>query len=257
MAIITLTSDLGLKDYFVSVVKGAIFSQLPDITIVDITHQIQPFNIQEAAYVLKNSYHYFPAGTIHIIGVNTESTPNTPHIALEIEGHYFIGADNGIFSLLFKKVPDKIVELNIFADGNSSTFPTRDVFVKAACHIARGGKLDLIGKEKKSVNERILFQPVTIGDNARGAVIYIDSFGNVITNITKQFVSEIGKGRKFTIRFGSHEIESVSKNYNDVVEGEIVAIYNASDNLEIAMNKGKASQLLNLHIGDTITILFQ
>lgn len=257
MAIITLTTDLGLKDYYVSAIKGAILSQLPDVSIVDITHLIPSFNIQEAAYVLKNSFPNFPQGTVHIIGVNVEATAQTPHIGVEAGGHYFIGADNGIFSLLFDKVPDKIVELNLSYDESSPSFPTRNIFVKAACHLARGGELDLIGNEKKTVNERILFRPVTIGDSVRGRIIYIDSYNNVVTNITQKLIKETGRGRTFTVRFGSHEISKLSKTYNDVAEGEILALYNAAGYLEIAMNKGKASQLLNLHMGDTVTLLFQ
>jgi S-adenosylmethionine hydrolase len=256
MAIITLTTDLGLKDYYVSAVKGSILSQLPDVTLVDISHLVPSFNIQEAAYILKNSYPSFPEGTIHIIGVNAEATAQHAHIALQVSGHFFIGADNGIFSLLFDKTPDKIVELNIRHDSNNPTFPTRDVFAKAACHLARGGSIDLIGTAKPGVNERILFRPVSIGDNLRGSIIYIDSYNNVVTNITRKLVNETGKGRAFSIRFGSHEIEKLSVVYNDVVEGEILAMFNAAGHLEIAMNRGKASQLLNLHMGDTITLIF-
>lgn len=257
MAIITLTTDLGLKDYYVSAVKGSILSQLPDVSIVDITHLIPSFNIQEAAYVLKNSYQNFPEGTVHIIGVDAEATVQTPHIGLLVSGHYFIGADNGMFSLMFDKVPDKIVELNIVSENSNPTFPTRDIFVKAACHLARGGKLDLIGTAKQGVNERIMFRPVTVGDSIKGSIIYIDWYSNVVTNITRNLVKEVGKGKQFTIRFGSHEITQISKTYNDVVEGEILAMFNAAGHLEIAMNRGKASQLLNLHMGDTITLLFQ
>jgi S-adenosylmethionine hydrolase len=257
MAIITLTTDLGLKDYYVSAVKGAILSQLPDVSIVDITHQVPSFNIQEAAYVLKNSYPNFPEGTVHIIGVNVEATIQTPHIGLEVSGHYFIGADNGIFSLMFDKIPDKIVELNISYDNPGPTFPTRDIFAKAACHLARGGKLDLIGTAKEGVNERIMFRPVTVGDNIKGGIIYIDSYSNVVTNITQNLVKDTGKGKPFVVRFGSHEIVKVSKTYSDVPDGEILAMFNSAGHLEIAMNRGKASQLLNLHMGDTITLAFQ
>jgi S-adenosylmethionine hydrolase len=257
MAIITLTTDLGLKDYYVSAVKGAILRQLPEVTIIDISHLIPSFNIQEAAYVLRNSYPGFPDGTVHIVGVNAEATDQTPHIGLAVSGQYFIGADNGIFSLLFDKVPDKVVELNLKHDSNSPVFPTRDIFAKAACHLARGGSLDLIGAVRNGVKERIMFRPVSMGDNLRGSIIYIDSYSNVVTNITQELLKETGKGRLFSIHFGSHEIDRLSRTYQDVVEGEILAMFNAAGHLEIAMNHGKASQLLNLHLGDTVTILFQ
>ncbi len=257
MAIITLTTDLGLKDYYVSAVKGSIYSQWPDAVIVDITHQIPSFNIQEAAYILRNSYANFPKGTVHIVGVNAEVSLQTPHIALLANGHYFIGADNGIFSLIFESPPDKIVELNQFQELDNPTFPTRDVFTKAACHLAKGGILDLIGTPKSELIERMLFRPVTVGDNLRGSVIYIDSYSNVVTNITKKIIAEMGNGRKFSVRFGSHEIEKISKTYLEVIDGEIAVLFNSAGHLEIAITRGKASQLLNLHLGDTITLQFQ
>src|ERR1051326_4797986 len=125
MAIITLTTDLGLKDHYVSAVKGAILSQLPDVNIVDISHLVPTFDIVQAAYILKNAYPNFPPGTVHIIGVNAEASVKTPHIALSVSGHFFIGADNGIFSFLFDRVPDKIVELNIKQDTDNLTFPIK------------------------------------------------------------------------------------------------------------------------------------
>ena len=150
MAIITLTTDLGTKDYYLSTIKGAILTQFPDARIIDISNEVTKFDILQASFIVKNAYKSFPEGTIHIIGVNPENTVETSHIAIKVDGHYFIGADNGMFSLMFDKLPDKIVELTIQPDIGFQTFPTNDVFVKAACHIARGGTLEVIGKEKAS-----------------------------------------------------------------------------------------------------------
>ena len=258
MAIITLTTDLGLKDYYVASVKGSIYKLLPEVQIVDISHIIPAFNIQEAAYVLQNSYPFFPEGTVHIIGVNAECTEETPHICLLIEGQYFIGADNGIFSLLFEKKPDKVVELTISPDKKESVFPVRDVFTKAACHLARGGAMDLLGNVKKGFNERILFKPIYTGNSLRGTVIYIDSFNNVVTNITESLIQEASQGRSYFVSFGGrNEINTISKAYTDVQEGELLAMFNAAGQLEIAMNHGKASQMLFLHVGDSVSIMFE
>ena len=257
MPIITLTTDSGLKDHYVSAIKGAIISQLPTVNIIDISHLIPAFQIQDAAYVLRNAFPNFPEGTVHIIGVNAERTPETPHIVVQSSGHFFVGADNGVFSLLLDKVPDKIVELNIGSDSSNLSFPARDVFAKAACHLARGGTPELIGTIKQGINERIMFRPAITGDILRGSVIYIDSYNNAVTNITLNMVKEFSKGKHFVIRLGSNQIEKICKQYNDVVQGEIMTLFNAAGHLEIAMNQGKASQLLNLQVGSQITLALQ
>lgn len=255
---------MGLKDYYVAAVKGAIHSQLENAVIVDITHEIPPFDIATASFVLRNTYHDFPKGTVHIIGVNPESDLQTHHMAVEYDGHYFIGADNGIFSILFDRIPDKIVELNLDQDSDDLTFPTKYVFVKAACHLARGGTLEVIGKITEEVNERELFRAVVEGDTIRGTVIYIDSYGNVISNITESLFKEVGRERPFTIFFrrAAYEIHTIHKAYHDVPEGEKVALFSANGHLEIAINKGVegsgggANKLFGLKVNDTIRVEF-
>ncbi len=257
MAIITLTTDLGLKDYYVSTIKGAILSQLPDVTIVDISHEIQPFDISQASFIIKNSYTSFPQGTVHIIGVNTQPDGQTPYLAVQSQGHFFIGADNGIFSLLFDIHPEKIVQLNIKGEKEYLTFPARDVFVKAACHIARGGTLEVIGTLTSQVSERMLFKPHTTANSIRGMVTYIDSYENVMCNINEPLFRQIGRGRPYTVYMRTNSVDQLSESYNDVADGEIVAMFNSTGFLEIAINKGKASSLLNLKLGDTVTIEFE
>src|SRR5690606_629574 len=146
MAIITLTTDFGEKDHFVGAIKGAIYSELDDVKIVDISHSVSPFNVLEAAYILQNAYSSFPKGSIHLIGIDSELNPENKHIALKLDDHYFICANNGIMSMICNEIaPDKIVEINIH-DKTSTNFPVLDVFVKVACHIARGGTLGVVGK---------------------------------------------------------------------------------------------------------------
>ena len=264
MGIITLTTDMGLKDYYVAAVKGTILSQLPEATIVDISHEIPPFDIATASFVIRNTFRDFPKGTVHIIGVNPEADLETHHLIVEFDGHFFIGADNGIFSLLFDRAPDKIVELNLAQDSDELTFPTKHVFVKAACHLARGGTPEIIGRVIEKMNERELFRAVVEGNVIRGTVIYIDSYGNVITNITESLFKEVGKGRAFTIYFrrSSYDIHTIHKAYHDVPEGEKVALFSAGGYLEIAINKGVegsgggANKLFGLKVTDTVRIEF-
>lgn len=264
MSIITLTTDMGTKDHYLAAVKGAIITQCPDARIIDISHGIEPFNNAEAAFVLRNAYPEFPRGTIHIIGVNPEADGTTPHLAVRHDGHIFLAADNGIFWLLFDGPPHEAFELTLKLDEDHMAFPTKSVFVKAACHIARGGTLDVIGRKTVQIREQIGFRPAVDAQSIRGAIMYVDRYGNVITNIKRSLFNEIGKGRTFTIAFGRSrdDIKELHKTYSDVPHGERVAFFGASGYLEIAVNKGVegagggASRLFGLHLQDPIRVEF-
>lgn len=263
--IITLTTDMGLKDYYVASIKGSIIKELPEVRIVDISHFIQPFDISHAAFVIKNCYKDFPKGTIHIIGINPESNDNCSHLIVENHQQYFIGSDNGIFSLLFEKEPDAIWKISLNEEVNSYSFPTKNIFTKAACHIARGGLPSVISKPIESYNKRELFRATVDPDLIKGTVSYIDSYGNIITNISQSLFNEIGKGRPFNILLtrSGYSINKIHLKYGDVPEGEKVALFSSSNLLEIAINKGVegsgggANQLFGLKLNDTITIEFK
>jgi len=258
MAIITLTTDLGDKDIYQAALKGSILKLLPTVTIVDITHSVAAFNVQQAAFILKNSYYYFPEGTVHLIGIDTVFNEQTRYLAVQYKNHFFIGADNGIFSLMFSDTPDEMVELNIMQDLKFLHFPLADIFVKAAVHMAKGGKLTEIGLPVSSVENKMNLQPVIEKNLIKGVVIYIDSFQNVITNITKEFFNRIQQGRQFTLYFKRNEtITHLSWHYNEVPEGEKLCLFGISDHLEIAINKGNASGLLGLNLGDSVLIDFE
>jgi len=275
MSIITLTTDFGTKDHFVGAIKGTIYSELSSARIVDISHQISPFNIPETAYILKNAYKSFPDGSIHIIGVDSELTSENKHIAIFLDNHYFICPDNGIISLLASDInPEKIVEINIH-DRVETSFPVMDVFVKVACHIARGGTLEVIGKPITKYTKIVELQPTISNDNSTifGNVIYIDNYGNVICNVTKKLFQEIGKGREFEIAANSYKFNKINKKYSDIVDftlpkeqrqkdGSKMAIFNSANYLEIAIYRsnldtvGGASTLLGLNYRDVISIKF-
>ena len=256
MAIITLTSDWGIKDHYVGAVKGTILRQLPDATIVDITHTVPPFDLNQAAFIIRNFYKNFPEGSIHILAVNTEASIRHPHTLVKYEGHWFIGADNGIFSLIFDEKPELIIDLDVFQDSDYFTFPTRDVFVKVACHIAGGKPPEKLGHVKEAVLQKIAFRPVIQGDLIKGQVIYVDNYENAFTNITESLFKAATKGRKFTITFrsASYRITRISKSYQDVPEGEMLALFSSSGHLEIAMNKGNAASLLGLNIDQAVNV---
>jgi S-adenosyl-L-methionine hydrolase (adenosine-forming) len=256
MPIITLTTDLGTKDHYLAAIKGAIYTVCPDAHVVDVSHQVNKFDTGEAAFIIKNAFNFFPSGSIHVIGVNDESGPNKPFLALFALGHYFIGTDNGVFSLILESTPFKAVRIETAV--LMPKFPLMEVFVKAACHLANGGNLEDLGKEATNFSQKIELMAFAEKDTIRGGVIYIDSYGNVITNITRAHFEQIGETRPLSIQFGSkYSIDHISKNYSDVAEGEVVAVFNSAGNLEIAMNKGNASSLLGLKLRGIIRIEFQ
>lgn len=254
MGVITLTSDWGLTDYYLSSVKGMIYNLYPDAKIVDISHNIPPFNINEAAYILKNAYKSFPEGTVHIIGLNSEESINNPHVATRFNKQYFIGTDNGIFSLIFEKEPDKAVSLDIMQDSERFTFSERDRFVKAAVHLAKGGKIEELGTVREKLTEKFSFEPVVSENTIRGMVLHVDNYENLITNISESLFKKVVNHKKFEISLRSYTIKNIKKAYGDVSPGEIVALFASNGLLEIALNKANASSLLGVIAKDPIIV---
>ncbi|WP_394749309.1 SAM hydrolase/SAM-dependent halogenase family protein [Spongiimicrobium salis] len=276
MPIITLTTDFGHKDHFVGAIKGTIYRELTDVKIVDISHNISPFNIHECAYILKNSYKAFPEGTIHIVGVDSEPTVENQHIAVLVDGHYFISANNGVICLITAEIqPEKVVEINI-PNPLHGSFPVLDVFVQVACHIARGGTLEVVGKPFSQLKDLREFAP-RITDNGAtiiGSVIYIDNYGNVVTNIQKSLFEAYRNGRPFELNARNKKINTIHHKYGDIINfsldknqrkgaGDLLALFNSSDYIELAIYKsdlntvGGAATLLGLDFRDTIVINFK
>lgn len=275
MAIITLTTDFGEKDHFAGAIKGAIYSELKDVKIVDISHSVSPFNVPEAAYIIQNAYSSFPKGTIHLIGIDSELNVENKHIAVLLDDHYFICANNGIMSMICSEIAaEKIVEINIH-DKIVTNFPVLDVFVKVACHIARGGTLEVIGKIIDTIKPITNMLPLVNNDQTQiiGNVIYIDNYGNVVTNIKRKFFETIQKGREYEISARSYKFKEIFNKYSEIVnfdipedkrhdEGRGLVIFNSSGYLEIAIYKsdnatvGSASSLMGLQMRDTVTINF-
>ena len=276
MPVVTLITDFGNKDYAVAAVKGAIVSTVQNPQVIDISHQIEPYNVTQAAYVLKNAYITFPKGSIHIIGVESEKTPENEHLAMFFDGHYFIGADNGIFSIIKGGLKaDKIVAINIH-DQSSIIFPVLAVFIKVAAHLSRSGTLDLIGKTADQIKELVELRPVINmkGDQIVGSVIYVDNYGNVITNITRKIFNEVCKSRGFTIFARNVKFRKVFETYSDAIDfnipkekrdedGKKIALFNDADHLELAIYKsnpqsvGSAYSLFGLEYRDSVTVKFE
>ena len=275
MSIITLTTDFGYKDHFVGAIKGTIYSELPDARIVDISHQISPFNITETAYILKNAYKSFPKGSIHVIGIDSEINEENKHIAVKLDDHYFICANNGIMSMICSEITaEKIVEINIH-DKIETSFPVLDVFVKVACHIARGGTLEVVGKTITEIKPIKNIMPFVNDDKRQivGNVIYVDNYGNVVTNIKRSFFESIQKGRPFEVSARNNKFKKIHTKYSEIVNFDIpeekrhdagrgLVIFNSGGFLEIAVYKsnsatvGSASTLMGLGLMDAVSVSF-
>jgi len=216
--------------------------------LVEITLKTyQQFYIPEAAYIIQNAYKSFPKGTIHIIGIDSEINPENKHIALKLDDYYFICANNGIMSMICSEiVPEQVVEINIH-DRIQTSFPVLDIFVKVACHIARGGNLDVIGKAINTIKPIKNILPYINDDKSQiiGNIIYIDNYGNVITNISEKIFNDIGKRRDFVITARRYTFKKIVNKYNEVVDfnsehiqsfdGTKLAIFNSAGFLEIAI----------------------
>jgi len=256
MSIITLTSDWSTSDFYVGAVKGKILSGCKDCTVVDISHSIQAFNTAQAAFVLRNAFHNFPKGSIHLIFINTEPSPERPFMAVKAHGHYFIGTDNGIFSLIAGEHAETIVKLSAEQKKSWSAF---DAFCDAACKLATGSMIEDLGETVSSFNVRMPFRPTIEDAILTGSIIFIDSYQNAVTNISKELFEKVKQNRSFDIYVQSkhYKISEISDFYHDVPVGELVALFNSVGLLEIGINNGNAARLLNLDTNSTVRVEFK
>jgi len=257
MALITIISDWKNDDYYTGMITGLIKANISDADIIEITNKIENFNIYQAAFIANNTIKYFPKGSIHIIAVSSEAGKEQKHIIIKHNGNYIISSDNGIPGLMFKTTPELVVELDTISE--QGTFPELNIFAKVAVFIAKGGDIKTLGTEKNHLYRQIDAMPGIGSDYISGTVIYNDSFGNAITNISKEMFENYRKERDFSIHFvsASYVIKKINKLYSEVEEGEKLAVFNTLGLLEIAINKGSAEKLLGLEKGTNIKIRFK
>tara|TARA_B100000524_G_C23646119_1_gene368520 strand:- start:325 stop:1158 length:834 start_codon:yes stop_codon:yes gene_type:complete len=277
MPLITLITDFGNKDHFIGKMKGEIYSYHYDAKIVEISNDVSPFNIMEAAYILENSYKSFPEKSVHIIDVDSEKTIEKKHIVVFLDNHYFISSDNGILSMLTQNInPEKIYEIIINDDDNGLVNSSTKIFAQVASHLVRGGKPELIGKEIGHLKSVRNLKPFINKESNQivSSVIYIDNFGNVITNLKKSVFEEIRKARSFEISVRNYTFKKIYKKYSEIVnynipsnerndEGKGLVVFNSSGFMQISIyrsnpqNVGTASSLMGLKIYDSVTISFK
>jgi S-adenosylmethionine hydrolase len=259
--ILTLTTDFGLRDAYAAAMKGTILSINPSLRMVDITHQIHPQDIMEAAFVLRAAAPCFPPGTVHLVvvdpGVGTERTP----VAVAHGGQFFVGPDNGLFSLVLDgTLPEAVVALDHPAywrtPAPSTTFHGRDIFAPVAAHLAAGRSLAELGSERTALTPLHWALPIADDQGIQGWVVHVDHYGNCITNITATLFDERRRGRPMKCFAGSALLAEVRPTYASVAVGEPLALFGSTGFLEIAVHAGNASELLGIRKGAPVNIVF-
>ncbi len=252
-------SDFGHRDHYVAAVKAKILSFSHNLKIVDITHQIEPFNVMHGAYVLRSVFRDFPKGTVHLISVNTPTGKDDRLLAMKLEDHFFVGSDNGIFSLLSDKI-SVVVELKKDITNNNfhPPFPEKTTLAAAAATLANEGSIYNLGPQTTDMKTMLNRQPRTSKDQIFGCVIHIDHYGNLITNISKELFYELRDNRNFKIEFSRDYLDVIAESYGDADSsgGDVIAIFNSSGLLEIAMRHGIATQMLGMYFESPIHISF-
>jgi len=256
MAIITFTSDFGTKDHYAAAVKARIFNFNPNIQVIDISHNVEHYNVAHGAFVLNSVFRDFPKGTVHLIAINSLNEANDKYIAARVEDHFFVGTDNGFFSLMSEK---PAIAVEILYDKNVvPTFPEKNIFAFAAVSLASGKNLYDLGPNLASNTlKRMVSRKLKANKNLiEGNVVHIDNYGNAITNISKSLYEETAQGRSSVLAFGREHIETIQNVYHQSENGDAVALFNDLGLLEIAIKNGSASQLLGLHYDSQVRVSF-
>ncbi|MFC6999180.1 SAM hydrolase/SAM-dependent halogenase family protein [Rufibacter roseus] len=253
MGFLTFLSDFGTTDHYVASVKAKILTLKPEQVIVDISHDVEPFNIAHGLHVINSVFQDFPEGTVHLLAVDTHGSKSGRYQAALYKGHYFVCADNGLLSLLTEGDPRQLVDLPPMHDTSS---PARDILAPAAVALANGSNMAEIGELADGMVQLINRQLRLNDHSIIGHVVHVDHYGNLITDITRDSVDAIGHGRHFTIHFNREVIDRVSTRYNQPGEGDCVALFNRQGYLTIGINKGHASELLGMFFDSPVEVHF-
>jgi S-adenosyl-L-methionine hydrolase (adenosine-forming) len=258
MALITLTSDLGTRDPYLATVKGRLLRHCSDAQLLDITHDIEPLNSAQAAYALSMALPHFPPDTIHWIGLRSQQVRNLRFLIAVQEGQIVIGPDDGFFSLLFATYPEFLFAIRPGCGQEAGFAGVHADTVFACAHLACNGDLSHIADAVRNITELNRLQAAEGEDFIRGSAVAVDRFGNVAFNITRHQVERAARGRTWYLHLlGRYRIDQISNTYQDVVPGEILALYNHAGFLEIAVNQGSAQRLLGLRNGSSIQLRFE
>jgi len=257
MPIITLTTDFGKGGYYLAALKGKLLTVSKKVTIVNICDVIKPFCISQAAFILGNSYAHFPKKTVHLVGVLSSYDKKNRYVAIRHNNHFFIGADNGVFSIMFKNKVEAAVKLPESDVDNQSSFPELNYFASCAVKLAEGAALKDVGQSIKQIKETYALQPIYTNNLITASVLFIDDYKNVILNVTKALFDKIGQGRNFSVNYNSRDyINKMNKHYGSTGVLEKCCFFNDAGYLQISMIQGRASEMFGIYENDKILIEF-
>ena len=256
--IITLLTDFGYKDHYVGVMKGVILGINPPARIVDISHNVMPHNIFQGAVTLSIAYPYFPQGTIHVAVVDPDVGSKRKAILVTGKDYSFVGPDNGIFGLVYENLKEfKVLELTnprFFRNPVSATFHGRDIFAPVAAYLSKGVPPLEMGQEIKDYQKASISFPNIGKKKIRGNIIFIDGFGNSVTNINRSDLEKIGKKNHLKVKIKGKVIPEISQNYQNVQRGDLLALVGSAELLEISVREGSAHKVLGLKEGDEVLV---
>ena len=255
MRVITLTTDFGAQDWFVGTMKGVILRINPKVPVIDITHELPASDIRAGAFALMASYRFFPKGTVHMAVVDPGVGSKRRAIAVQTANYFFVGPDNGVlsFALANEKIKSvrRLENERYFLKPLSHTFHGRDIFAPVAAHLSRGLDPRKLGAVETNFVRLPWPEPAVIRNSITGEVIYVDRFGNAITNISNQQLARV-KGAHVFIR--GKRVCAVKPFYQSVAVGKAVAVTGSSGFLEIAINGGSAARLLGLEVRNSVSV---
>jgi S-adenosylmethionine hydrolase len=251
MPVITLTTEWRPDDIYNGIIKGRLCTLCPGAQIIDNAFGIPPFNITHASFIIRNTFMNYPTGSIHLICIHSEAQDGKDHLIVKSKGHYFIGTDNGIFDLVLNTEPEEIIRIE-----TEGTKDELEIFARAASELYKGQNPAKLGRVVKYLSERVPLRATIDKDVIIGSIIFIDSYGNAISNITKEIFYRIFDNNHFRISIQSNKYftEKITVSYTDVPVGDLLARFNSLDLLEIAINGADVSELLSLEIGSTIRV---
>jgi S-adenosyl-L-methionine hydrolase (adenosine-forming) len=251
MPVITLTTEWKPDDIYNGIIKGKLSRMSPGVVIIDNAGSIPPFNISLASFIIRNTFSNYPGGSVHIICVHSEANKDQDYLIVAARGHFFIGTDNGIFNLILNSEPDEVIKIE--HDGSSDEL---EIFAKTASEIISGKKPHELGTSVKSVSERVPLRATIDKDVIIGSIIFIDSYGNAVSNITREVFYRVFENKDFRIQIQSNKnyTDQISQRYGDVPVGDMLAKFNQLELLEISINGADVSELLGLNVGSVVRI---
>ena len=251
MPVVTLTTEWKPDDIYYGIIKGKLSTMCPEAIVIDNAGSIPPFNISHASFIIRNTYNNYPKGSVHIICVHSEARMGQDYLLVKAKDHYFVGTDNGIFNLILNSDPDEVIKI----DPAGST-DELEIFARTASGLISGKSLSDLGTPLKTLSEKIPLRATIDKDVIIGSIIFIDSYGNAISNITREVFYRVFENKEFRILIQSNKnyTDNISEKYSNVPVGEMLARFNQLELLEISINGADVSELLGVSLGSVVRV---